>query len=80
MARMFAGAMAGNLDYYGVSALKTALGRLTAHPAVDADGTGAVGYYCLGGSIVLTWACTDERLAAIAPYYGMAPRPRRAIR
>jgi carboxymethylenebutenolidase len=32
MARMFAGAMAGNLDYYGVPAL----GRLAAHPAVDA--------------------------------------------
>lgn len=79
MARMFAGAMAGNLGYYGVPALKAALGRLAAHPAVDATRTGAVGF-CLGGSIVLTWACTDERLAAIAPYYGMAPRPRRAIR
>jgi carboxymethylenebutenolidase len=78
MARMFAGAMAGNLDHYGVPELKTALGQLAAHPAVDAARIGAVGF-CLGGSIVLTWACTDERLAAIAPYYGTAPRPRRAI-
>jgi carboxymethylenebutenolidase len=28
----------------------------------------------------LTWACTDNRLAAIAPFYGAAPRPREAIR
>ena len=34
----------------------------------------------MGGSIVLTWACTDDRLNAIAPFYGMAPRPREAIR
>jgi carboxymethylenebutenolidase len=34
----------------------------------------------MGGSIVLTWACTDHRLSAITPFYGMAPRPRAAIR
>jgi carboxymethylenebutenolidase len=79
MGRMFAGAMAGNLDHYGVPALKTALGQLAAHPDVDAARFGAVGF-CLGGSIVLTWACTDQRLAAIAPFYGAAPRPREAIR
>lgn len=79
MARMFAGGVTGNLDYYGVPALKTALGRLAGHPGVDAARLGAVGF-CLGGSIVLTWACTDSRLAAIAPFYGAAPRPRQAIR
>jgi carboxymethylenebutenolidase len=45
---------------------------------VDPARIGAVGF-CLGGSIVLTWACTDDRLAAIVPFYAMAPRPRRAI-
>jgi len=30
MARMFVGGMAGNLDYYGVPALKEALGQLAA--------------------------------------------------
>ena len=40
---------------------------------------GAIGF-CLGGSIVLTWACTDGRLGAIAPFYGAAPKPREAIR
>lgn len=79
MARMFAGAMAGNLDHYGVPALKDALGRLAGHPEVDADRIGAVGF-CLGGSIVLTWACADNRLSAIAPFYGAAPKPREAIR
>jgi carboxymethylenebutenolidase len=79
MARMFAGALAGNLDYYGVPALKAALSRLASHPDVDAARIGAIGF-CLGGSIILTWACTDDRLAAIAPFYGSAPRPREAIR
>jgi carboxymethylenebutenolidase len=79
MARMFGGAMAGNPDHYGVPALKDALGRLGNHPDVDADRIGAIGF-CLGGSIVLTWACSDERLNAIAPFYGAAPKPREAIR
>lgn len=79
MAQMFAGGMAGNLDHVGVPELKAALARLSAHPDVDADRLGAVGF-CLGGSIVLTWACTDDRLAAVAPFYGTLPRPRAAIR
>ncbi len=79
MARMFAGAVRGNLDHFGVPALKAALGQLAARREVDAGRMGAIGF-CLGGSIVLTWACTDNRLKAIAPYYGAAPRPREAIR
>lgn len=79
IARMFAGAMAGNLDHYGVPALKEALGRLSQHRAVDPDRIGAIGF-CLGGSVVLTWGCTDKRLSAIAPFYGSAPKPREAIR
>lgn len=79
MARMFAGAVSGNLEYYGVPGLKDALGKLAAHPEVDGERTGAVGF-CLGGSLVLTWACTDDRLTAIAPFYGTAPRRREAIR
>lgn len=37
-ARMFAGAMAGNLDHYGVPALKAALAQLGDHPDVDENG------------------------------------------
>ena len=44
MARMFVGGMAGNSDYYGVSALKAALGRLASHPEVDAGRIGAIGF------------------------------------
>jgi carboxymethylenebutenolidase len=36
MARMFVGGMAGNLDYYGVPALKAALGQLASSTEVDA--------------------------------------------
>lgn len=79
MARMLAGGLAGNLDYYGVPALKEALAALADRREVDSDRIGAVGF-CLGGSIVLTWACSDQRLSAIAPFYGAAPRPREAIR
>jgi carboxymethylenebutenolidase len=79
MARMFAGGLAAKLDHYGVPALKAALGQLASHPEVDAARIGAIGFG-LVGSIVLTWACTDNRLAAIAPFYGAAPRPRAAIR
>ena len=35
MARMFTGGMAGNLSYYGVPALKAALGQVAGHPGVD---------------------------------------------
>jgi carboxymethylenebutenolidase len=79
MARMFIGGMIGKLDYFGVPALKAALGRLADRPEVESGRLGAIGF-CLGGSVVLTWACTENRLTAIAPYYGTAPRPREAIR
>jgi carboxymethylenebutenolidase len=79
IARMFIGAMAGNLRHVGVADLNAALGQLGSRPEVDAARLGAVGF-CLGGTLVLTWACTERRLKAIAPYYGSAPRPREALR
>jgi len=71
MARMFIGGMAGNSTNYGVPALKASLGELADRPEFGSGRIGAIGF-CLGGSIVLTWACTDNRLKAIAPYYGAA--------
>ena len=44
MARMLVGGLAGNLDYYGVPALKAALGRLASRPEVDAARIGAIGF------------------------------------
>lgn len=79
LTRMFVGGMRRNLDHYGVPGLKAALDTLASHEDVDPSRIGAIGF-CMGGSIVLTWACTDDRLNAIAPFYGMAPRPREAIR
>jgi carboxymethylenebutenolidase len=38
MARMFVGGIAGNLDHYGVPALKDALGQLASRPGVAAKG------------------------------------------
>ena len=79
MARMFIGTILGDLNYYGVASLKAALSQLAELPEVDGTRIGAVGF-CLGGSVVLTWACTDGRLKAIAPYYGLAPRRKEALR
>ena len=79
MARMFLGWTTGKLNFVGVSDLQEALGQLAARPEVDPTQLGAVGF-CLGGTYVITWACTDNRLKAIAPYYGSAPRRREALR
>src|SRR6266536_1011720 len=49
-----------------------------AQSGVDDARLGAVGY-CMGGSFAIAWACTDDRLKAIAPYYAMNPRPLEAV-
>jgi carboxymethylenebutenolidase len=33
----------------------------------------------MGGGFAIAWACTDDRLKAIAPYYGTNPRPLPAV-
>lgn len=35
--------------------------------------------YCLGGGLAIGLACADDRLKAIAPYYGMNPNPLDAV-
>ena len=79
MARMFAGVFADSLDHQGVRDTRAALGVLGALPGVDPARLGAVGF-CLGGSLAIALACTDERVKAVAPYYGFNPRPLEAVR
>jgi carboxymethylenebutenolidase len=45
---------------------------------VDANRLGAIGF-CMGGGFAIAWACTDQRLKAIAPFYGSNPRPLSAV-
>jgi len=78
MFRVMAGLLLNPLHNSGVHDLKAALTYLSEQPGVDASRLGAVGY-CFGGSFAIAWACTDDRLKVIAPYYGMNPRPLKAV-
>ncbi|MBK9712802.1 MAG: dienelactone hydrolase family protein [Kouleothrix sp.] len=78
MFRLFAGMMRSSLDHGGIRDLQSAVTWLSAQPGVDAGRIGAVGY-CLGGSLAIALSCADNRLKAIAPYYGMNPRPLAAV-
>lgn len=79
MARIVAGWLIGSLEDFGVRDLRSALDQLASRPEVDAERIGAVGF-CMGGMYAITWACTDDRLRAIAPYYGSTPRRQEALR
>jgi len=61
-----------------IADLKASLTFLSEQQGVDDARLGAVGY-CLGGSFAIAWACTDNRLRAIAPYYAGNPRPFEAV-
>jgi carboxymethylenebutenolidase len=74
MARYMTGMLVGSVDRAGISDLKAALTHLAAMPEVDPHRVGAIGF-CMGGGFAVAWACTDERLKAIAPYYASNPRP-----
>lgn len=79
MARFMGQLVAKPLDNASLSELKAALSCLAAQPGVDPARLGAVGY-CMGGSFAVAWACTDDRLRAIAPFYAGNPRPLEAVR
>jgi len=78
MFRFIGGLLFNSLDNGGIHDLKASLTFLAGQPGVDASRIGAVGY-CMGGSFAIAWACTDDRLRAIAPYYAMNPRPLEAV-
>lgn len=79
MFSMISGIMFNSLNHRGVRDLRAALNFLEAQPVVNRERVGAVGY-CMGGSLAIAWACTDNRLKAIAPYYAQNPRPQEALK
>ena len=78
MARYMAGMLGGSVNRYGIADLKNALTHLAALPNVDSERIGAIGF-CMGGAFAIAWACTDNRLKAIAPFYAANPRPLDAV-
>jgi carboxymethylenebutenolidase len=78
MTRYMAGMLRGSVDRYGIADLKASLTHLMSLPDVDAARVGAIGF-CMGGGFAIAWACTDERLKAIAPFYGSNPKPLAAV-
>ncbi len=78
MARYMAGMLRGSVNRPGVGDLKLALSHLMTLPEVDPQRVGAIGF-CMGGSFAVAWACTDDRLKAIAPFYAANPRPLEAV-
>ncbi len=78
MARVVGGGFVNPLENRGVRGLKAALTALAGRPEVDETRLGAIGF-CLGGGFAIAWACADDRLKAIAPYYGTNPRPFDAV-
>src|SRR5207248_11251764 len=78
MFRVMSGLLLNPLHNRGIHDLKAALSFLSEQPAVDASRGGAVGC-CMGGGFVMAWACTDDRLKVIAPYYAGNPRPLKAV-
>ena len=78
MARFMGGMMLKPLDHGGIQDLKIALSVLAKRPGVDGTRLGAIGF-CMGGGFAIAWACTDERLRVVAPFYGMNPRPLDAV-
>jgi len=78
MVRIVGGMLRGAPERFGVGDLKAALGVLAEQPSVAEDRVGAIGF-CMGGGLVVAWACADDRLRAIAPFYGTNPRPLGAV-
>jgi carboxymethylenebutenolidase len=80
MARFMGGLMfsSTSTNHQGISDLKAALSFLAEQSEVDSERVGAIGF-CLGGTFAVAWACADNRLKAIAPYYAMNPRPLKAV-
>ncbi len=78
MLRFFSSMFFNSLNHQGIQDLKTALTYLSQYPSVNGKRIGAIGF-CMGGGFAIGWACTDDRLKVIAPFYGPNPRPIEAV-
>ena len=78
MARFMSGMFLNSLHHGAIQDLRVSLSYLETLPEIDSNRMGAVGF-CLGGSFAIAWACGDDRLKAIAPFYAMNPRPLTAV-
>lgn len=74
MFNFFTGLLFNSLNNSGVHDLKASLTHLSELHEVDSGHLGAIGF-CMGGSFAIGWACTDDRLKVIAPFYAMNPKP-----
>jgi carboxymethylenebutenolidase len=74
MMRFIGQMMLKPLNNNSLDGLRASLTYLENHRDVDPARLGAIGF-CLGGGFAIAWACRDDRLKAIAPFYGMNPRP-----
>jgi carboxymethylenebutenolidase len=78
MFRLISGLLFNSLDHEGIRDLKAGLSFLSEQLDLDSERVGAIGF-CMGGGLAIAWACTDNRLKAIAPFYGANPRPLKAV-
>ena len=78
MSRIMYGMLISPMKNSGMNELKAALNHLSEQPEVDSARVGAIGF-CMGGAYAIAWACNDQRLKAIAPFYGSNPRPLAAV-
>ncbi len=78
MSRIMYGMLVSPMKNSSMNELKAALSYLGEQPEVDSERVGAIGF-CMGGGFAIAWACNDQRLKAIAPFYGVNPRPLAAV-
>jgi carboxymethylenebutenolidase len=78
MVRFMSQMLLSPLNNTSLNHLKSALTYLAEQPGVDRERIGAIGF-CLGGGFAIAWACNDDRLKAIAPFYASNPRPLSAV-
>ena len=78
MFRLISGSLFNSLNHEGIRDLRASLIYLREQPGLDTERVGAIGF-CMGGGLAIAWACTDNRLKAIAPFYAANPRPLKAV-